>query len=145
MKAQFLIPQSLRRLILAVVLLALAFPGARIMAAENEPNSVSLTAGPDWIALKPELDIEPGSALDFSSLGFNDAPAGKHGRVIARPDGHFAFSDSPNVPRRFYGVNFCFGALYLSHAEVQRLSHPPLRARVDAGAASHNSTQSAEN
>jgi hypothetical protein len=64
----------------------------------------------------------PGSALDFSGMGFTDPPAGKHGRVVARTDGQFAFADSPQTPRRFYGVNLCFGAHYLSHDEADRLA-----------------------
>ncbi len=83
---------------------------------------VVLSADADWIPLRPELEIEPGSALDFSALGWREAPAGKHGRVIARRDGQFAFADSPGQPRRFYGVNLCFGAQYLSHAEADRLA-----------------------
>ncbi|MGA2659358.1 MAG: hypothetical protein ABSH34_17780 [Verrucomicrobiota bacterium] len=89
-------------------------------APSNPPTAI--TAGPDWIALRPELDIEPGSALDFSVLGFTDAPAGKHGRVIARPDGQFAFADSPGQPRRFYGVNLCFSALCLPEDQADRLA-----------------------
>ncbi len=99
-----------------------------VVAAGQVPGSapadspVVLTAGDDWIPLKPDLEIEPGSALDFSTLGFVDAPAGKHGYVIARPDGQFAFADSPEQPRRFYGINLCFGAHYLSKEESDRLS-----------------------
>jgi hypothetical protein len=83
---------------------------------------VVINGGEDWVPLRPELDLEPGSALDFSTLGLTEAPAGKHGRVIARPDGQFAFSDSPDQPRRFYGVNLCFGAHYLSRTEADRLA-----------------------
>jgi hypothetical protein len=82
----------------------------------------AITAGPDWIALRPELEIEAGSALDFSGLGFTEAPAGKHGRVIARPDGQFAFADSPGQARRFYGVNLCFSALCLPKDQADRLA-----------------------
>ena len=93
---------------------------------------VVITAGPDWIPLRPELEIEPGSALDFSQMGFVDAPAGKHGRVIARPDGQFAFTDSPEVARRFYGVNLCFGAHYLTKEEAERLAERLVRLGYNA-------------
>ncbi len=104
-----------------------------VVAAAQVPDGapadspVVLTAGDDWIPLKPDVEIEPGSALDFSTLGFVDAPAGKHGYVIARADGQFAFADSPDVPRRFYGVNLCFGAHYLSKEESDRLAERLVR------------------
>lgn len=94
---------------------SLAAADAPTVAPTNRP--VVIQAGVEWIPLRAELDIEPGSALDFSSMGFTEAPAGRHGRVIARADGQFAFADSPDQPRRFYGVNLCFGAHYLSHSE----------------------------
>jgi len=75
-----------------------------------------------WIPLKVELDIEPGSALDFSQFGRFDPPAGKHGWLIARPDGLLAFEKNPDRPLRFYGVNLCFSAQYLPHEEADRLA-----------------------
>src|SRR4051812_16013647 len=98
----------MRASFLAALALAVACLSGR--TAETSQNSqtntsVTIKAGVDWIPLQPELDIEPGSALDFSKMGFRDAPAGKRGRVIARPDGQFAFADSPDKPERFYGVN----------------------------------------
>src|SRR5580765_5618609 len=78
----------------------LALPS--LFAAETAKDSsapaqtpIVINAGAEWIPLIPELEIEAGSALDFSQMGFTDAPAGKHGRVIARSDGQFAFADSP--------------------------------------------------
>ena len=81
----------------------------------------SLAAGDDWVPLKDELDIEPGSALDLSGCGFTDGPCGSKGRVIATPEGHFAFAGDPGTPRRFYGVNLCFSANYLAHEQADRL------------------------
>jgi len=101
-------------------------------AAAPGKTPVTITAGAEWIALRPELDIEAGSALDFSTMGLTEAPAGKHGRVIAPPDGQFAFADSPERPRRFYGVNLCFGAQYLSKAEADRLAERLLRLGYNA-------------
>ncbi len=114
---------------LCIVLLVLATAGLspRILPAETTNPPVVLTAGPDWIPLRPELEIVAGSALDFSAMGFVDAPAGKHGRVVARSDGQFAFEDSPGTPRRFYGVNLCFGAQYLSRDEANRLAERLVR------------------
>jgi len=83
---------------------------------------VTIQAGEEWVPLATELDIQPGSALDFSGMGQLDAPAGKHGWLIARPDGRLAFEGDSNTPRRFYGANFCFGALYISHDQADRLA-----------------------
>jgi hypothetical protein len=82
---------------------------------------VTLQAGAEWIPLKPETDIVPGSALDFTALGLADAPAGKHGRVVAKGP-HFEFEAKPGVAQRFYGVNLCFSANYLETAEAARLA-----------------------
>ena len=89
----------------------------------NTNPPVIISAGSEWIPLRTELEIEPGSALDFSHLGFSEAPAGKHGRVIARPDGQFAFADSPKQIRRFYGVNLCFSAQYLAKEQGTHRRH----------------------
>ncbi len=78
------------------------------LSVENR-GPVKIVAGADWVPLVPEPDIVPGSALDFSSLCGRDAPAGKHGRVVARGP-HFEFEGMPGVPQRFYGVNLCFTA-----------------------------------
>ena len=79
-------------------------------------------AGKEWIPLQLQLDIEAGSALDFSQLALQDAPAGKHGWLQASPDGTFSFADQPGKPQRFYGVNFCFSAQYISHEQSDRLA-----------------------
>lgn len=55
-----------------------------------------------------QLEIAPGSALDLS--GWNDAPAGKHGRVLATPEGELAFADAPDKAVRFFGFNWITGA-----------------------------------
>jgi len=93
----------------------------------DEP--VTLKAGDEWVPLQARFDsahrkrfeIEPGSALDFSQMGLTDAPAGKHGFVRAVGD-HFEFHKAPGRPVRFYGVNFCYGALYLDHAQTDRVA-----------------------
>lgn len=99
----------------------------RFTLAAREPQRlildepVTLRAGPEWIALKQETDILAGSALDFSRFGFADAPAGKHGRVVAKGP-HFEFESRPGVPQRFYGVNLCFTANYLEPEHAARLA-----------------------
>lgn len=108
------------------ILLATLSAALTVLAAETN-SPVTITAGPDWIPLKTELEIEAGSALDFSQMGFVDAPAGKHGRVIVNAKGQFAFANSPEITRRFYGVNLCFGAHYLSKVEADRLAERLVR------------------
>jgi hypothetical protein len=94
---------------------------------------VTIVAGPEWIPFKLELDIEPGSALDFSELVSKDAPAGKFGRVITSKAGNqFVFEKDPETPRRFYGVNLCFGAQYLTHEESDRLAERLMRIGYNA-------------
>jgi hypothetical protein len=84
-------------------------------------SPATLQAGADWIPLKQEPDILPGSALDFTSLGLVDAPAGKYGRVVAQGP-HFEFERKPGTPQRFYGVNLCFSANYLEPEQSARLA-----------------------
>src|SRR5512139_3621816 len=108
------------------ILPALVCGGLALMAADSPDDAstnppVVITAGPEWIPLRAELEIEPGSALDFSGLGLVDAPAGKHGRVITTRDGQFAFEKAPQKPLRFYGINLGFGVHYLSKEESDRL------------------------
>ncbi len=83
---------------------------------------VTIVADKDWIPLPLELDIVPGSALDFSGLGLQDAPAGKHGWLKANEDGAFVFERQPDQPVRFYGVNLCFSAHYITHEQSDRLA-----------------------
>ena len=49
----------------------------------------SLWCGPCWF-------------LDFSNMGWRDAPAGKHGRIVAKGS-HFEFEKLPGVAQRFHG------------------------------------------
>lgn len=72
----------------------------------GKPSPVKIAAGTDWIPVDFKADVQPGSAMDFSSSRGTDSPAGRQGRVIAKGP-HFAFANSPDVSRRFYGVNLC--------------------------------------
>jgi hypothetical protein len=117
--------------IFLVLLLVQFFPGHGFSAPRRQtdaqesskmPAPVVIHADKDWVPLNLELDIEAGSALDFSRMGFQWGPAGNMGRVIARPDGQFAFEKDLQTPRRFYGINLCVDAQYLSHADSERLA-----------------------
>ena len=81
---------------------------------------VTIAAGGEWIPLRDTTDVIPGSALDFSKLGWMDAPAGKYGRVVAK-GADFEFEKKPGVPQRFYGCNLCFTANFLSEDEANAL------------------------
>lgn len=82
---------------------------------------VILQAGADWIPFRADLDIDEGSALDFSTLGLHDKPAGKYGYVLAKGP-HFEFEKKPGVMQRFYGVNLCFSANFVEADVAKRLA-----------------------
>ena len=82
---------------------------------------VTLQAGAEWIPFHADLDIEEGSALDFSTLGLHDKPAGKYGYVRAHGP-HFEFEKKPGVIQRFYGVNLCFSANFIEADVAKRLA-----------------------
>ena len=74
-------------------------------------HPVVVKEGPEWVKLDYQKNIVAGSALDFSTQGFLDAPAGKYG-WLKNENGHFVFERLPNKPQRFYGVNLCFDAAF---------------------------------
>ena len=81
------------------------------------PGGFAVREAPgEWAAIDNRKEIVSGSALDFSRMGFADAPAGKHGWVKAVGD-HFEFEDMPGTPQRFYGVNLCMSAAFPETAE----------------------------
>ena len=106
------------------VLSAMIFTLGAKAAKDEDANDgpVTIQAGAEWLPLDLELDIEQGSALDFSALIPWHSPAGKLGRVIAGAQGKMVFADRPNEPARFYGCNFCFSAHYVSHEQADRLA-----------------------
>lgn len=74
--------------------------------------------GANWIPIDDTTAIVPGSAIDFSTQPWLDAPAGKYGWVKAVGD-HFEFEGKPGEPQRFYGVNLCFDANYMTAEEAE--------------------------
>ena len=86
----------------------------------TDSKPLDITANDDWVRLDYRKDIVPGSALDLSGQGLQDAPAGKHGWLKA-VGGHFEFENLPGVEQRFYGVNLCFTANYPDHEMADRL------------------------
>ena len=85
---------------------------------------MKLAADADWIPLTGSLDIEPGSALDWSGMPWMHAPAGSRGwiKASAAKPGSFEFEKAPGVPARFNGSNLCFGANFPDHATADRLA-----------------------
>ena len=84
------------------------------------PDGYRIRANDEWVPVKDTTEVKAGTALDFSAAGWIDAPAGKHGRVIRQGD-HFEFEKKPGVKQRFYGVNLCFTANYMSEADAEEL------------------------
>ena len=78
-----------------------------------EPNA-------DWVPVRDTTDFVSGSAVDFTALRGTTGPAGAHGRVVRR-GAHFEFEKLPGVVQRFYGVNLCFDANYMSADEADAL------------------------
>ena len=83
-------------------------------------HPVIVKEGPAWVKLDYQKNILAGSALDFSSQGFLDAPAGKYG-WLKNVNGHFEFAGRPGKPQRFYGVNLCFDAAFPDRALADEL------------------------
>lgn len=87
---------------------------------KNVYEKTIVQEGPQWVRLTNRKDILPGSALDFSQLHLQHAPAGKYGWLKAR-GGTFEFERKPGKPCRFYGVNLCFSANYPTHEVADQL------------------------
>jgi len=98
-------------------------PGRSLAIVEDKP--VETVAGPEWIpcpAPEPGTDwIEPGSALDFSSVVPRHEPAGAFGRVVAVGD-HFELEDRPGVEFRLCGANLCGQANFPDPADADRFA-----------------------
>ena len=106
---------------------------------------VTIVAGDEWIPLDLQLDIEPGSVLDFSHLSPHGAPAGKHGWLLARDDGTFRFEQRSDQPARFYGVNLCFSSQYLTHPQSDQLAERLLRLGYNTVRLHHYESELTEN
>lgn len=97
-----------------------------IVLVKDEP--VAIRAGADFVPLQGGLDVEPGSALDWSNL--SAGPAGTKGwlKASAANPGTFEFEREPGMPVRFYGTNVGTGAQSPDHADAVRFADR-LRAR----------------
>ena len=100
-------------------------PAPEFAAEGNETKAVRsgplvIERGERWAPLEIRREPAPGSALDFSGMGLQDAPAGKHG-WLKNVGGHFEFEGLPGVEQRFYGANICSAANFPDHATADRL------------------------
>lgn len=121
---------------------ALAFAhGALAVGAPQEGFVVR--QGDDWVPIEIRKDILEGSALDFSMLGLQDAPAGKYGRV-RNVDGHFEFERLPGQIQRFYGVNLCFSAVFPNHGLADEVAERLVRNGYNAVRIHHYERQDSE-
>jgi hypothetical protein len=128
-----MIPWATKPLLLAATLIAFLGTATSTAAAEKatENAPLTITAGPDWLPLDVSLDIEPGSAIDFSSVVPHHSPAGKFGRVVTTKEGKFAFEKQAS-PARFYGVDLCCSAQYLPHERADLLADRLVRLGYNA-------------
>ncbi|MGI5867900.1 MAG: hypothetical protein ACOX9C_00450 [Kiritimatiellia bacterium] len=88
--------------------------------AEFPPFTIQ--AGKDWVPFPYTNEIAPGSILDFSFLNEGDAPAGKYGRIVVGPDGHYAFEKRPDRRVRLVGANLCYSANFVDQATADKLA-----------------------
>lgn len=87
----------------------------------NQFASYEIGRSSSWSVLENLKDIEPGSALDFSLMGLQDAPAGKYGWLKAVTGG-FEFEGRPGVPQIFCGANLCSSSNFISHELADKLA-----------------------
>ena len=80
----------------------------------------TINPSPEWIHATPCTEMQPGSALDFSSFGFAEGPCGKYGWLVSKGE-NFEFEKRPGVPVRFMGVNFCCEGNTLPKEDSKRL------------------------
>ena len=81
-----------------------------------------MKADHEWMEMDFEHHTLKNSPLDFSFLTRNDAPAGKYGRAIPRPDGTMCFENAPHKKLRIVGTNLCQTALLPEKEDAVKLA-----------------------
>ncbi len=89
-------------------------------AAPPPPPEFRTAANADRIPFEFSPKVAEGSILDFSRLGRADAPAGKYGRIVVGPDGHYVY-EKTGKRVRLVGANLCYTANTMSHEESDEL------------------------
>ena len=74
-------------------------------------QSVVVFPNADWVPLDHKLNIQSGSALDWSRT--NPPVAGSSGWVKADSNGNFYFENQPNVPVKFFGTNISGSGIFM--------------------------------
>ncbi len=90
----------------------------------------TIAVGSDWLPYEHQLDIEAGSAFDFSFLA--DAPAGKYGRAMSNSRGRIVFSDRSAQEMRFWGCNIVSSACYLTKEQADEVAERLVRSGYNA-------------
>lgn len=85
------------------------------------------------------LPWDDASASVANVSGWLDAPAGKHGPVVAR-DGHF-YTGTKRL--RLLGVNLCFGASFPDHGDAEKVAARMARFGINAVRFHHMDNQKA--
>ncbi len=73
----------------------------------------------EWLPLTFKPLTEKGSVMDISHQ--LDAPAGKYGFVVAKPNGTFEFEKRPGVPVRFWGANICMQTCFVDRDKSREI------------------------
>ena len=95
---------------------AMAVSQQKIQTASVAQQEFTLCRSKIFLPYKPCLDVESGSALDFSFM--QDAPAGKYGILKTNAVGEFCFEKKPEIPFRIFGTNLCFETAMLDKANA---------------------------
>jgi hypothetical protein len=109
---------------LALRLLQIAAVAAGILGG----GAWVIGARPFLTRLDPNRHLFPDSSLhDMSDL--LETPAGRHGFLTTRPDGHFYWSDGTRA--RFWGINIASRSLRRSPEQIERVAGVLARAGVN--------------
>lgn len=84
---------------------AFALSGEGVRIARGDDMGARVVAGGEWVPMKMKKTVAKGGVTDFSSMGFVDAPAGKHG-WLRRVGDHFEFEKRPGRKVKLCGANF---------------------------------------